>query len=110
MPSGFHASEPSASLCAGTPKRITPGTPASARTRTSLRRRSRVCWTTPGSEAIGWGESMPSRTNSGATEIVDRQVRLGDEAAQGGAASETPGTLDGEAHLEMLEPHRRPSD
>ena len=52
---------------AGTPNRITAGTPRSASSRTSLRSDSRVCCTTPGSDAIGWGASMPSRTNSGAT-------------------------------------------
>ena len=59
--------EPRASLRAGTPKRTTPGTPRSARARTSLRRLSSVCCTTPGIEAIGSGASMPSFTKSGAT-------------------------------------------
>ena len=67
MPSGFHASEPSASLRAGTPKRIAAGTPRSRRRRTSARSEATVCCTTPGSDGTGCGSSMPSRTNSGAT-------------------------------------------
>ena len=67
MPSGSHAPEPSASLWAGTPKRITPGMPRAASSLTSLRSDSRVCCTTPGRLAIGCGSVMPSRTNSGAT-------------------------------------------
>ena len=43
-----------------------PGMPRSASSRTSLRSDSRVCCTTPGSEGIGCGSSMPSRTKSGA--------------------------------------------
>ena len=38
------------------------------------RRLSRECWTTPGSDGIGTGASMPSRTNSGATRSVVRTV------------------------------------
>ena len=77
MPSGAHACEPSASLvpAAGTPKRMTPGMPRSASARTSLRSDSRVCWTTPGIDAIGAGSAMPSRTKSGATRSsIDRRV------------------------------------
>src|SRR5690606_32791632 len=59
------APEPCGSLAAGTPKRITAGTPSCARSCTSLRSDSRVCCTTPGSEAISRGWSMPSRTNKG---------------------------------------------
>ena len=66
MPSGSQAPEPVASLPVGTPKRMTAGTPSSASSCTSLRNDSRVCCTTPGSELIGAGSSMPSRTNSGA--------------------------------------------
>ena len=39
MPSGSHAPEPSASLCSGTPKRITAGTPRSASSRDLLAQR-----------------------------------------------------------------------
>ena len=53
--------------CAGTPNSITAGTPSAASSRASLRNESRVCCTTPGNDAIGWGSSIPSRTNSGAT-------------------------------------------
>ena len=57
---------PVASLVAGMPKRMTPGTPSSASARTSLRRLSCVCCTTPGIDTTGSAASMPSLTNSGA--------------------------------------------
>ena len=44
------ACEPRASLCAGIPNSMTAGMPRSASGRTSLRRLSCVCWTTPGIE------------------------------------------------------------
>ncbi len=46
---------------------MTAVTPSSASSATSRRSEVRVCCTTPGSDAIGTGASMPSRTNSGAT-------------------------------------------
>src|SRR6478735_2986419 len=67
IPFGSKAWLPTASLVAGTPNSMIAPTPRSASSWTSLRRLSRVCWTTPGSEWIGCGCSMPSRTNSGAT-------------------------------------------
>ena len=74
MPSGSNAPLPTASLCAGTPNRITDFTPISASWVTSACRLSRECWTTPGSDGIGIGASMPSRTNSGATRSAVRTV------------------------------------
>ena len=47
---------------------------AAASSATSLRRLSRVCWTTPGSDTIGCGSVMPSRTNSGAMRSLVRTV------------------------------------
>ena len=67
---------------AGTPNRITARTPRSASSATSLRRLSRVCCTTPGSDAIGCGSSMPSRTNSGAIRSLGAHDGLGDEVAE----------------------------
>ena len=69
-------------LCAGTPKRITPGMPSSASARTSLRRLSCVCCTTPGIDTTGSGASMPSFTNSGATRSSTASAVLGDQPAQ----------------------------
>src|SRR5882672_4674930 len=66
-PSGSSPPVPRASFRAGTPKRITPGMPRSASARTSFRRLSWVCWTTPGIDGIGCGWSIPSLTNRGAT-------------------------------------------
>ncbi len=67
IPSGFHASEPSASLRSGTPNSMNASTPLLAISDASLRRDSSVCWDCPGIEAIGTGSVMPSFTNSGAT-------------------------------------------
>ena len=66
-PSGESAPEPTASLTEGTPNSTTAGTPRSARARTSFRRLSWVCCTTPGIEATGSGASIPCFTNNGAT-------------------------------------------
>ena len=66
-PSGASAPEPVASFAAGTPKSTTAGIPRSASARTSLRRLSWVCWSTPGIDATGSGASIPSFTKSGAT-------------------------------------------
>ena len=57
MPAGSTAPEPSASLCSGMPKSITPPSPRSAASATALSRVSRVCWTTPGIDAIGTGST-----------------------------------------------------
>src|SRR5215207_9152625 len=54
---------------AGTPKSTTAGIPRSASARTSLRRLSWVCWSTPGIDATGSGASIPSFTKSGATRL-----------------------------------------
>ena len=73
---------------AGTPKRITAGTPRPASVRTSLRRLSWVCWTTPGIDTTGSGSSMPSFTKSGATRSSTRQPGLG---GRGGASRRCDG-------------------
>ena len=58
---------------------------------------TRVCWTTPGSDAIGWGSSMPSRTNSGATRSsTDSRVSATRRAAPGCGAAGAAGA--GEGH------------
>ena len=75
MPSGFQASEPSESLVAGMPNTMTAGMPRPASSATSLRRLSRVCCTTPGSDSMATGSSIPCRTNSGAIRSsTDRRV------------------------------------
>ena len=66
MPSGFHASDPSASLFAGMPNSMKPSTPFEAVSTASLRRASSVSWDWPGMLATGTGSVMPSFTNSGA--------------------------------------------
>ena len=66
MPSGFHASEPSASLFAGMPNSMKPSTPFDAVSTASLRMASSVSWDWPGMLATGTGSPMPSFTNSGA--------------------------------------------
>ena len=66
-PSGASAPDPVASFTAGTPKSTTAGIPRSASARTSLRRLSWVCWSTPGIDTTGSGASIPSFTKSGAT-------------------------------------------
>ena len=72
MPSGSSAPDPAASLWAGTPKIISPPTPAVTASSAALIIESRVCWTTPGIEAISAGASMPSRTNIGSTRSLGR--------------------------------------
>ena len=73
---------------AGTPNSTTARTPRPASSATSLRRLSRLCWTTPGSDAIGCGSVTSSRTNSGAIRSLVRTRRLGDEVAQGRRAAQ----------------------
>ena len=51
----------------GTPKIISPPTPASTASTAALTRDSQQCWTTPGIDAIGVASAMPSRTNMGST-------------------------------------------
>ena len=66
-PSRASACDPRASFVAGTPNSMIAGSPRSASARTSLRRLSWVCWTTPGIDGTGSGASIPSLTNRGAT-------------------------------------------
>ena len=44
IPSGFHASDPSASLCDGTPNSMNASTPRERMSAASLRSDSIVCW------------------------------------------------------------------
>ena len=67
IPSGCQACEPMWSLRSGTPNSTTAPTPRECSTATSSRSDFRVCCTCCGIDTIGWGASMPSRTNSGAT-------------------------------------------
>src|ERR1017187_2219409 len=67
IPAGSSAAEPRASLTAGTPKIMSPPTPASTASAAALRSLSRVCWTTPGMELTGCGSRIPSLTNIGST-------------------------------------------
>lgn len=52
-------------MCSGL-NRITEGMPRVINSPTSARSESSECWTTPGSDPMGWGSVTPSRTNSGA--------------------------------------------
>ena len=82
-----------------------PGTPRSASARTSLRRLSWVCWTTPGIDTTGSGASMPSFTNSGATRSSTDEAGLGDEAAQrGGPAQPAQAAVRGTSRHRWLPP------
>ena len=49
-----------------------------------------VCCTTPGSDGIGTGASIPSRTNSGATRSSTLRHGLGHEAAHRGQPAQPP--------------------
>src|SRR5512132_1584154 len=72
MPSEFHASDPSASLCTGTPNSTNARTPRSRISAASLRSDSIVCWACPGIDEIGVGSSIPSFTNNGAIRSAGR--------------------------------------
>ena len=111
---GRRRREPRASLCAGTPKRITPGTPRSASARTSLRRLSWVCCTTPGIETTGSGASMPSFTKSGATRSsTESRVSATGGAARGcggaGAAGARGSSRDKATAIRAVDSAPRPS-
>ena len=80
---------------------ITAGTPRSASARTSLRRLSCVCCTTPGIDTIGSGASMPSFTNSGATRSSTREPGLGDQPPQRGRAAQPAQAPLGERHAQV---------
>ncbi len=66
-PSSSVAPDPTASRDDGTPKSISPPTPACTASAAALRSESRECCTTPGIDAIGAGASSPSLTNIGST-------------------------------------------
>ena len=97
MPSGSKAPLPTASLCAGTPNSTTARTPRPASSATSLRRLSRVCCTTPGSDAIGCGSVDALAHEQRGDQVGSAHGRLGDEVAQrrrraAGGAAGRPGT------------------
>ena len=66
IPSGFQASDPSASFVAGTAKSMNDRTPRSAISTASLRSDSIVCWNCPGIDGIGDRSVRASFTNRGA--------------------------------------------
>ena len=82
MPSGCQACDPVASLLAGTPKRMSPGTPSPASSRASLRSDSRVCCTTPGSDGDRHGRVDALAHEQRRHQVVDGQSGLGDHPAQ----------------------------
>ena len=74
MPSGSQAPEPVASLVAGTPNRMTAGTPRPASSATSLRSDSRVCCTWPGQRGDGLGLVDALADEQRGHQVVDRQA------------------------------------
>ncbi|GAB7145132.1 hypothetical protein LRC484719_37310 [Mycobacterium riyadhense] len=64
--------EPDASLSSsrGTPKSISPPTPAATASVAALRNESTVCCATPGIEGMGRDSDIPSATNIGSTKCL----------------------------------------
>ena len=87
IPAGSSAAEPRASLTAGTPKSMSPPTPASTASAAALRRLSLVCWTTPGMEATGCGSRDPLLDEERQHQVGRLDAGLGDEAPHGGGAT-----------------------
>ena len=85
MPSGFHASEPSASLRSGTPNSMKAITPLLAISAASLRRDSSVCCDCPGIEAIGTvGHALLHE--QGRHEMARCELGLADQRSERGRA------------------------
>ena len=95
MPAGSSAAEPRPSLTAGTPKTISPPTPAAAASAAALPRLSRVCWTTPGIEPIGCGSLMPSLMNTGSTSSRGRSEVSATRARRAGVRRSRRGRATG---------------
>ena len=76
--------------------------PRSASARTSLRRLSWVCCTTPGIDDDGSGASMPFLHEQRRDEVVDAEPVLGDEAPQRRRAPQPAQAPFGERHGPML--------
>ena len=77
MPSSAYASAAASSLYAGSPKRITAGTPIACSSEHSDTSSSTERWYWPGIEGIGSRRPDPCRTNSGAIMSAgDRRVSL----------------------------------
>ena len=95
---GRRPANPVASLAAGTPKRITPGTPSSASARTSLRRLSCVCCTTPGIDDDRLGRVDAFLHEQRRDEVVDAEPVLGDQPPQRGRAPQPAEATFGERH------------
>ena len=98
MPSGFHASDPSASLRSGTPKSMNARTPASAISTASLRSDSSVCWNCPGIDAIGDRLVDALLAEQRHDQVAGVQPGLADQRAERRRAPQPPRPLLGEAH------------
>ena len=110
-PSGSSPPEPRASLRAGTPKRMTAGTPRSASARTSLRRLSWVCWTHPRHRRDRLRVVDPLLHEQGGDEVVDRQPGLGHQPPDGRRAPQAPeAAARGIPRMKMLLLHDRLGD
>ncbi len=96
-PSGSTPAVPVASRRAGTPKSMSPPTPAVTASTAALRRESRVCCTTPGIDAIGVGSVAPSFTNIGSTSWRGRRVVSATSRRSAGVARSRRGRWVGKA-------------
>ena len=81
-PSGSQAPLPCASLRAGTPKRISPGTPSETRRLASTTSESSVCCTSPGMDAIGTGSVDPLPHEERGDQVVRPEPGLGHQPPQ----------------------------
>ena len=97
IPSGFHASVPSASLCSGTPNRTNASTPFDRISAAALRTDSTVCCDCPGIDAIGIASPMPSFTNSGAMRSAGSSVVSRTSARSAGVRRRRRGRSTGKA-------------
>ena len=86
----------------GTPKRITAGTPRSASARTSLRRLSWVCCTTPGIDDDRLRRVEPLLHEQRRDQVVDREPGFGHQPPHRGRAAEPAHASRRERHAARL--------
>ena len=98
MPSGFHASDPSASLRAGTPNSMNAITPRDGDLGASLRSDSSVCWNCPGIDAIGSGVGDALLHEQRGDQLPGSELGLADQRSERRRAPRPSGSLLGEAH------------
>ena len=110
IPSGFHASEPSASLRAGTPNSMNASTPVLAISAASLRSDSSVCCDCPGIEAIGTGSVDALLHEQRRDQVPRRELGLADQRPErGGAAHPARPVPQGIAHRRDATAARAPA-